>query len=269
MVCITFENYLKYMSMIKFKEETEEYKIEKYSKNKIYNEKRTKELSQRHDKMFKDVLGNKKEIAKFLKDFIGIKEEMLLECPTQFITKTYEERRSDIIYKIEKEPIYFLIEHQSTVDKNMLERIGEYVGQIMQKGVKEGTYPIVVPIVIYTGKQKWNVKTKFSDKQYKKENYEEYEINLKYNLIKAEDYTKEELLKKESLFAYIMIIEKSMKTKEIADNLFKIAKKIKQEDDKELFKKIARNVLRPEIGEKQTKELIKKIDGKHPVINEK
>ena len=55
MVCITFEDYLKYMSMIKFKEETEEYKIEKYSKNKIYNEKRTKELSQRHDKMFKDV----------------------------------------------------------------------------------------------------------------------------------------------------------------------------------------------------------------------
>lgn len=50
----------------------------------------------------------------------------------------------------------------------MIERIGKYIEGIMIK-VKSNNllYPIVVPIVVYTGFQKWNAKTKFIEKQYR------------------------------------------------------------------------------------------------------
>lgn len=52
----------------------------------------------------------------------------------------------------------------------MPRRIFEYCMGIMmaiEKTKKEddGSNPIIVPIVIYTGANKWNVKTKFTDTQ--------------------------------------------------------------------------------------------------------
>lgn len=45
----------------------------------------------------------------------------------------FEDRRSEIIYKLKEKPVYFLLEHQSTIDKNMPLRIWEYIGEIMRR----------------------------------------------------------------------------------------------------------------------------------------
>ena len=117
-------------------------------------------VRQKHDKTFKEVLGEEKEMSKFLKQFVGleIEDRELEKYKSSFITKKYEKRESDIIYKNKKEEIYYLIEHQSSVDKNMPRRILEYCMEAMreiQKNKKsKGDNPLIIPIVIYTGERK-------------------------------------------------------------------------------------------------------------------
>lgn len=43
---------------------------------------------------------------------------------------------------------------------------------------EDGSNPIIVPIVIYTGSNKWNVKTNLSETQKMYEGYENYKINV-------------------------------------------------------------------------------------------
>ena len=85
-------------------------------------------------------------------------------------TKSAEDkkRRRDIVVKTDINGVYCLlsIEHQSTIDKNMVIRCGnyemmEYLKQLKNKKIK-GLVPQVM-IVFYTGDKKWNVPVKLSD----------------------------------------------------------------------------------------------------------
>ena len=81
------------------------------------------------------------------------------------------ERRRDIVVKTDVDGVYgvcciFSIEHQSTIDKNMVIRCGnyemmEYLKQLKNKKIK-GLVPQVM-IVFYTGDKKWNAPVKLSN----------------------------------------------------------------------------------------------------------
>ena len=261
---ITYEDYLKYISTVIIKEEGEKYQFEKNSKKEEkYNKEKIEKIDKVHDKTLKIVLNIKREVIKLLKGFLEIqeeiKEEEIEEYPTEFITKNYKEKRTDIIYKIKERPVYFLIEHQSTEDKEMIERIGIYVQEIMRKAKVRGKYPIVVPIVIYTGYKRWKAKTIFSEKQYKEKRYEEYELNLKYNLISMQDYTYEELLKKGTLFSSVLILEKCRTEEELEERLEEIIEKTKDKKDKEILEQIIKNVLQPQFGKEKTEKILEKM----------
>ena len=137
---ITYEDYIEYINTLGLAEESEQYEYIEYPEDKIYSKEKIKEIDKVHDKMFKKVLSRKNEITKFLNDFLEIenkiKENELMQCSTEFITRNYNEKHSDILYKLKNKSIYFLIEHQSTVDKNMMERIISYIGEIMRKEKK-------------------------------------------------------------------------------------------------------------------------------------
>lgn len=203
--------------------------IEVVSKDIVY---------QKHDKTFKDILKDKKEMSKFLKQFIGleVKEEELEKYKSSFITKNFERRESDIIYKIKDKEIYYLIEHQSSVDKNMPKRILEYCIEIMREvqktsNKKRETNPLIVPMVIYTGTRKWNVATDFSDTQKIEEKYKEYQIKLKYKLININEYSKEELLNRNTKMARMMLIEKFQTLGEIKEIIVEINKRINNKEE--------------------------------------
>ena len=104
-------------------------------------------------------------------------------------------------------------------------------------------YPIVIPIVIYTGFQKWTAKTKLSQKQYNEKAYQEYQNNLWYNLVTVQDYTFEELLKTNTLFTSFMIIEKCETKEELLIYAKKIIDKVKKEGNKKLAKNIIKKIL--------------------------
>ena len=84
-------------------------------------------------------------------------------------TKSAEDkkRRRDIVVKTDVDGVccLFSIEHQSTIDKNMVIRCGnyemmEYLKQLKNKKIKELTPQVM--IVFYTGDKKWNAPVKLS-----------------------------------------------------------------------------------------------------------
>lgn len=272
---ITYQQYIEYLknnNTMKLKEKEATYKISRREKKNIYNEKRIQEVDKRHDKMFRNILSRKKEMANFLNQFLNLREKIeekqIIQCHTDFVTKQYKNKHSDIIYKLKDKPIYFLVEHQSTIDPEMPLRIWEYVGEIMQKESiiqetylrKDKVYPVVVPIVIYTGFQKWNAKRNFADRQYQSTNYKEYEINLEYNLIAVQDYTYEELQKKQTLFASIMIMEKCNDTEELIIQIDRIIEMIKEPKDRETLAEIIINVIAFRVGAEKANEMLEKIN---------
>ena len=273
---ITYNQYIKYFENTKcfqLNEKGNNYNLE-LKKDGKYDKKRVINIDKWHDKLVKNILNDKKEMANFINQFLNIKIKIkcdnLVQCSTDFITKNYKNRYSDIVYKLKNKPIYFLIEHQSTVDKNMIERIGEYVEEIMRKGRifdlnEESFYPVVVPIVIYTGYQKWNSKTKLSQKQYRLPEYKKYRINLEYNLIEIHNYTFEELLEKKTLFSNIMIIEKCKTKEEIEEQMDKIIKNIQSNEDKEKFSEIIKYIVLPIVGKQKAKEMLERLFRKDEV----
>lgn len=198
-----------------------------------------------HDRLIKSILKNKTEFSVFINQFLKPKEllgkENLHKYTNSYITPKYSSKEADIVYKIKNKNIYFLVEHQSTVDYNMPYRMLNYCVDILQewsrdkKYKKNLIYPIVVPIVIYTGIEKWTIPTNFKDKQIRYTTFGKYKINLEYNLIDVNKYSKEELLAKKTIFAYMMLLEKSKDKKNIVENIRLI---IKNETNKERLNEI-------------------------------
>ena len=85
-------------------------------------------------------------------------------------TKSAEDkkRRRDIVVKTDVDGVccLFSIEHQSTIDKNMVTRYGNYEMTEYLKQLKNKKLKRLVPqvmIVFYTGDKKWNAPLKLSD----------------------------------------------------------------------------------------------------------
>ena len=149
----------------------------------------------------------------------------------------------------------------------MIEKIGNYTKQIMQREETNSLlYPIVVPIVIYTGFQKWTAKTKFSQKQYYEKVYSEYQYtSLWYNLIAVQDYTFEELLETTSLFTSFMIMEKCKTKEEKLVYTKKIINKLKKEKSKELAEEIIKNIMALFFGRNIITKMLEELERKEEI----
>ena len=133
MIIYTLKDYLKIYKLIKIntyklREDEEKYVIQEKSNHN------------KHDKIFRDILNDKKEVTKIINTYIKPKTKLnmqdLEKYETRYITKTYEEKETDIVYKIKGKEIFFLIEHQTKVDKKMAYRILEYSMEIIRGRIK-------------------------------------------------------------------------------------------------------------------------------------
>ena len=159
---IRYEQYLKIEQLML--NETEE----------IY----TYNIDNEHDKLFKDLLSDKEEARKFINKFLNLPEPLkkneLELYNSSYITSEYKSKEADIVYKKQNEDIFFLIEHQYTIDVSMPYRIKNYAIEILRTAVNKKKvrqvdyeYPLVIAIVLYTGNKKWNAKLRFEDMQKK------------------------------------------------------------------------------------------------------
>ncbi len=256
----TIEDYKKYNNMFPkiygVMEESENYELET--------------THQYHDKIFKDILDNKKELINFMEQYIGLpkdkilKEENIEKYNRKFITFNFKTKESDIIYKIKDKNIFILIEHQSTIDYKMPERIVEYCLEIIRsvKTKNDKNYPLICPIVLYTGNKRWDAPLTISENQesgygFKKLNYP------KYNLIDINNYTKQELLEQNSGISKIMLFEKLKTKKEIEEIIKELLKKKITEEERKTINQIFKysNLIKKLLNQEELEKYKKILEG--------
>ena len=235
----------------------------------------TTPINNEHDKIFRKILDNKQEAANFINKTLNLKKkikpEQLEKYNCSFITEKLQNRESDVIYKIKDKKIFILIEHQTKIDYKMPYRILEYEYELIRSendykglGTKNYKIPAVIAIVLYTGKQKWNVKKYIEEVQEKLEGYEEIKL-AKYDVVDVNDFSKEELIKEKSFLSKAMLIEKAKDNKEIIKYLEEIITEINENEEiyaeeiKQLFTIMINQILRIKIGNEKAEEFIKNI----------
>ena len=227
----------------------------------------TKEKHQKHDKIVRDILNDKEEVCKIINKYGKIKntitKEEIEKYETSYITKNFQNKEADIVYKLKGKEIYFLLEHQTKVEKAMAYRMAEYSLEIMRSriltnSVKVGNYPKIIPIVIYTGKPKWTAEI-FLEKM--QETYEledsKKQIQFGYNLIDIRD--KKEALEDNLLISKISILEKAENTEEILEIIDKIAKKITNEEKRENLQRIIEYLFEDTLSKEEMKNIKEKL----------
>lgn len=223
----------------------------------LYNLKSKFKIENYHDKMFKDLFNDKEDVKRFLLDYINfnIGNRELEKCSNSYISGKYKSYEADIVYKVKDESIYFLIEHQSTIDERMPYRILNYCIEIFKQEIdmkkyrnKDYMYPLIIPIVLYTGKRKWQVQKNFSAKIKYSNNQEKY-IEMKYELVDVNDYNEQELLDKNTAISYAMMIEKAKEREALMRTLLKISNASDNENVNKKLVKIIKYILSPILKE--------------------
>ena len=167
----------------------------------------------KHDKLFKIILSNKQEAAKFMNKVPKINYKIMAEklelYNKEYITTKFEKMESDIVYKIAEKNTYMIIEHQSTVDRSMPYRIFQYTAELLREviekdKVKNINYlqPRIIAIVLYTGNRKWNIQN-IDDLQAPLEGYKKIKPPY-YILVDINKFSKRELLEDDLMITKAM-----------------------------------------------------------------
>ena len=202
---------------------------------------------------------------------IGDKYKLELEqIRNEITTADFRGKQVDILYKQKGKELYFLIEQQSTQDKDMSYRVLEYQTQIISQrfrknNFKEDLKARVITIVIYTGPGKWKaarrvdeILERFGHRVYPEEDYNGIG---EYNLLELANLTKEELIKEDTLLSKAMLLEKARKEEELIETLEKIIPKIKKEEIGDMIS-IIRYILIKDLGIENAKKYIKILEGR-------
>ena len=221
-----------------------------------------KKINNEHDKIFRTVLDKKADVAKFLNKFLklNIDADELEKYNSSYIDKKFKNKEADIVYRLKDQNIFILIEHQTKIDDDMSHRLLDYSNEIMRSALEDKKYknrPFVIPIVLYTGKRKWNIE---NDAKEKKNLYKEIKlIDGAFNLIDINDFSEEELLEDDIFITKMMLVEKCKDETEIIKTLEKITKIIKTED-KSIFGRIVKEIWSLRIGEENANKILGKVE---------
>ena len=125
------------------------------------------ELSNSHDKFFKEIFSNKENAVGFLQGAlpqnisINIDFDTLQTDNTSYIDEELQEIFADLVFDVQyktdtKIKIAILIEHKSFVPKYPHIQILKYILKIWEANMKQKqALTPIVPMLFYAGKQKW------------------------------------------------------------------------------------------------------------------
>ncbi|SFB33251.1 Rpn family recombination-promoting nuclease/putative transposase [Clostridium frigidicarnis] len=202
-----------------------------------------KEMYHIHDKSYKDLYSKKEIAVDLLKNFVNkeftkkLKPEDLTLVNKSYISSDYEESESDIVYKAkigDTEAIfYILIEFQSRVDYRMPLRLLFYMCEILRefsknekhdKNDKSIKIPAVIPIVLYNGKEIWDVPTQLRNMFYNEEKFDSGVLNFTYDIFDVNNgFTKDELVNSKNVTAAIFLLDQKITPQEFLDRVKLIA----------------------------------------------
>ncbi len=216
------------------------------------------------------ILEDKTQVAELINRCLKLKEKIkpkhLEIYNSSFIDQKFSNQECDIVYKKKGQQIFFLIEHQSKVDYSMPKRILKYQIAIMEMAMKykktmkkEEKLPLVIPIVIYTGTERWNVAKHIKDCQEQLEGLDNMELGS-YIILDSNEYTKQELLEDKLFILKMMALEKTKNPDELYNNLEEITQKKIEKINRDILIRVIKYIYNETLGEEKTKDIIDKLE---------
>ena len=161
-----------------------------------------------HDKMHKEMLSNKGSFLGLLRDCVKkpwvyeLDEDSIIKTNNSFILQDFSEKEADIVYEATLNGriivFYILLELQSSVDYRMPYRLLLYIVEILryyynhadakERDTKDFKFPVVFPIVFYSGSDTWTVPLKGKEMFADHETFRDYVLNFEYMLVNAKGY---------------------------------------------------------------------------------
>lgn len=181
--------YFSYNDYMDYTENREIDEVKKVEENILkYEIKNLEKITYNENKIL-EILKNRIELKNFIAEFLNlstiINTEKIIYCND--IKCITDKQRNSIICKIENKEIFIFIKVIDKIDVNISYKIFEHSLNIIKKWMQEKLenkrYPIVIPIVIYIGKELWKNN---SNNKYNKVNYIKFEnnrIKFAYNMI--------------------------------------------------------------------------------------
>lgn len=120
-----------------------------------------------HDKFLKETIGRVEVATDFLNNYLPASIMSIVDMTTlepqkdSFIDKDLKEIFADMLFKVnignEEGYIYFLFEHKSYTSKNISLQLLKYMIEIWESKITTDELPVIIPLVIYHGKDNWNI----------------------------------------------------------------------------------------------------------------
>ena len=147
----------------------------------------------------------------------------------------------------------------------MPKRILDYEIEIMKTAEnhnvilkKDAEMPIIIPIVIYTGRKRWNVTGYIQDCRKRLNRLESFRLG-NYYIIDNNTYTDEELFEDKFFISKLMLLERMKTTEELYINLRKVIEKETNEKNIKLLENIIKFIYKNKLGKNYTDKLINEI----------
>lgn len=135
------------------------------------------EISNPHDRFFKEVLSRQEVARDFLLHYVPANLVGLLDIDSleirkdSFVDKDLNEHFSDILYGVNMKQggtsyVYALFEHKSYPEPLISLHLLRYMIRIWEQALKQGVarpLPPIIPIVVYHGRARWKIGLEFFD----------------------------------------------------------------------------------------------------------
>lgn len=178
------------------------------------------EQNNKIDKIIDKLIEKEAEVANFINDFFKTKD---WEINSNTLKRFYIQNKS-IIYQYKKREIYFLIKHQKepnySITYSILVECTEFIQNWKTTHVKYKQAAIIVPIIIYTGTEKWN---KAPNNYIRYTSFKEHGMNLTYNFINLQNYEPINLIKNKSLISSVSLLKMQI-SKKMKKNIIELLK---------------------------------------------
>lgn len=153
-----------------------------------------------------EILRNKKQLKLFLDEFLNFCQvENIIYCDN-IRSKSDKESINNIICKVKEKEIFIFLKVIQDIDNNISYKMFEHSLNIIKKwNIEEKSenkrHPIVIPIVIYTGKKEWKNNSSKTNNKINYISYEHNKINFSYNVVNISDLNIKDLKQMKSNIA--------------------------------------------------------------------
>lgn len=196
--------YFSFNDFVDCEQSGEIYKVRKLGENVVKYEQISK--TGKNENSIIEIIKNKNELKKFLKDFFEIDEAIglndIVYC-NKIKSKIDRINENIVICKIKNKEIFIIIKEISEIDTNITYKMFEHSTNIISRWNKEKENqntrnPIVIPIVIYTGEKIWKNSNSQVRGKIKYVKFKNNRINFSYNVLNINEMSENDLKYMES-----------------------------------------------------------------------